>query len=1302
MLKKLLGKEETYPENQQNQAIKQNKNLEDASTTLNSHEDDTTSTVSSLSSINDLSYSNLKVAEFASLTPEEVDEQYIEMLVDIGVPEGVRESETKKSTNAKIRELIRYKESKKEAFEEQEEDEEHATNILTEWEQKGYDLHTLEIIHVLIRTAPTRFVNQFIMNGGIKAISECMALTNVLSNNRSQDELQKQALCVSSINALVHTNIGTDEVLSVTHSVRNLALIIDTPNINTASQCLHILSTLSAWSMQGFALVMDAFNHYKLIKREKKRFFDVVQRVQETKDLEYKLAAMILFNSLLTNAPDEGSKTLIKKEMRNLGMVELVDELKNEMADSMYVVGENEESLLNLGEQIEIFETKMSGVNEEQSAALKDLSDPVEIVKLLQLMLNEESMTSMLNILQKLLSMILKMKEGQIQPQNVVKDWKNMLMLLRRGLKQSRDTGNVELWTLLEIKLEEQVKINQNLIIDIEDQQMKKQQEHKKEVDSKSFELKEKEAAVREIVETFEEKRVALQQEHDKIHHRLEEIRIELEKVNFELSEHKVKRDTLLEEKSTWEKKLDGPTSSDESIKTQLETIKKEVEKVEKEGKEKSEKLREEKKKLEDEETKLKTAITNIEKEIETIKKNPIKVVVPAKTTAPTTTTTTTTAPSGNVPPPPGTTGNVPPPPGDFGGNVPPPPFTGGGNVPPPPFTGGSVPPPPGDFGGGNVPPPPFGTGNVPPPPFGNVPPPPGGDFGNVPPPPFGSVPPPPGGGNVPPPPFGNVPPPPGGGNVPPPPFGNVPPPPGGGGIPMPPGMTGVPPPPGGGGIPMPPGMTGIPMPPGTGVPMPPGMTGVPMPPGFGRGVPMAPMFGGGMMGRGRGVGDGLPTLPDKAPKESTRNVHFDQIQKTTIKNTIFVTKGVAEKTNKIISDIDLDALTLSFSTKKKETTETQPKPTKEKKEVKSLLDAKRSYAVSLQLGSLRGITYQNLRKAIIELDETVVTGDNMGTIKQIAPEQEEIDTVMGYDGPEDELAEPDKFFRVMNGIPNLKGRLDAWEFKFKFPEITSKIRPDIQNMTLACKEMQDSKKFLKLLSIILTIGNFLNGKQKNKISFGFKLKSLAKLADTKSGDGKSSLLQYIVKFIANSEKHADVLEFDKELEHIQAATRVMINSLEEDTEEVKKGFDIVKQQIQKAKDDSVEGDKFVEKMGPFAEKVENTLKKINEDMEKMKQDLGELAELYNESKDDLLKEPDKFFVMIDQFIQQFKQAHEKNVQLAKAEEKKKKAEEEKLKKEKLMEKQMKAGTNAGNRIDLTKKKETKAPPTVTRGKTEL
>lgn len=461
----------------------------------------------------------------------------------------------------------------------------------------------------------------------------------------------------------------------------------------------------------------------------------------------------------------------------------------------------------------------------------------------------------------------------------------------------------------------------------------------------------------------------------------------------------------------------------------------------------------------------------------------------------------------------------------------------------------------------------------------------------------------------------------------PPPGMGAPPPPP-----PPPPGMGGPPPPP------PPPGMGGPPPP-----PPPPGMGGPPPPPG-------APMFG--------GFGFNLPQLPSVVPKVATRQFHFEGIARKDLAQTIFIKENIAEKTNEIINTIDIDDLQEMFATKASTLSAAPGAPADnkpQKKELISLIDGKRSYNISLQLGSLRGLTYEDIRKAIIAMDETVINESNISTLKQIVPTAEELDQVLSYDGPKEDLAEPDKFFLVMNGIPSVLGRLESWEFKIKFMNMASAIRPDIENVTKACTQLKSSSKFKKLLTIVLAVGNFLNGKNKNRISYGFRLSSLLKLNDTRGSDGKTSLLQYIVDMI--SKNHQDIADFVEDLSFIPPAARVILTSMDEDISECKKSINRLEKELQIAEDAGIAGDKFVSVMKEFQEKAKNVIVTIDEKHADMMKLLEEVAILFNEDTKSLTKEPDEFFNTLNQFFVMWTQANEKNEAKRIAEEKKKKQE---------------------------------------------
>ncbi len=59
-------------------------------------------------------------------------------------------------------------------------------------------------------------------------------------------------------------------------------------------------------------------------------------------------------------------------------------------------------------------------------------------------------------------------------------------------------------------------------------------------------------------------------------------------------------------------------------------------------------------------------------------------------------------------------------------------------------------------------------------------------------------------------------------------------------------------------------------------------------------------------------------------------------------------------------------------------------------------------------------------------------------------------------------------------------------------------VKPDIESVLSACKELRGSQKFVDILKIVLEIGNFLNGNSFREGAWGFKLDTLAAMVDTK------------------------------------------------------------------------------------------------------------------------------------------------------------------------------------------------------------
>ena len=84
--------------------------------------------------------------------------------------------------------------------------------------------------------------------------------------------------------------------------------------------------------------------------------------------------------------------------------------------------------------------------------------------------------------------------------------------------------------------------------------------------------------------------------------------------------------------------------------------------------------------------------------------------------------------------------------------------------------------------------------------------------------------------------------------------------------------------------------------------------------------------------------------------------------------------------------------------------------------------------------------------------------------------------------------------------------------------------------VTDACRRLRKSDKFVKLLELVLFIGNYLNAGHNKGQSFGFDIDFLPKLRDSKSADNSQTMLHFMAKMIEEDAEYAMVKGFDDDM----------------------------------------------------------------------------------------------------------------------------------------------------------------------------
>ncbi|XP_029648748.1 protein diaphanous homolog 2 isoform X3 [Octopus sinensis] len=526
-----------------------------------------------------------------------------------------------------------------------------------------------------------------------------------------------------------------------------------------------------------------------------------------------------------------------------------------------------------------------------------------------------------------------------------------------------------------------------------------------------------------------------------------------------------------------------------------------------------------------------------------------------------------------------------------------------------------------------------------------------GGSGGNIPVPP---APPLPGGPSVPPPPpLPNM-----GANVP-------PPPPLPGGAPRAPPLPGsiprAPPPPGAPRAPPPPGAPRAPPPPGAPrAPLPPGAPRAPLPPGL----------------PGLGVKN-EKTLPRR--KKYNVDVKIKRINWTQVNVRNFHENSFWAQINeeKFANDRLIDEIRNRFSVKAQEKAAVKEKPMKKTKELK-VLDLKSAQNLSILLGSVK-LPYEEIKRCILEVDLDNLSQHILEQLLNYLPPQDAINQLGTMKDNYDELAESEQFMVVISDIKSVNQRVSSLLFRVKYEEIINDIKPSIVATTQAFDQVRSSAKFSSIMTLILSIGNYMNTGSRNAESIGFEISYLNKLKDTKTQDGSMTLLHFIAQIVQDD--YPELEKFGDDLTYIEKASKSSDDQLQKNLKGFKKNLNQLELDLKNAANSKLQGDKFVEKLEPFLDEAKTQYDVLNTMYKQMDMKYTELANYFSFDRKKYASE--EFFHDVKEFQSSFDQALKENKQqketlanIARAKEAKEARERER--KEKLQRQKQFMDVNAG------------------------
>ncbi|XP_023749244.1 uncharacterized protein LOC111897526 isoform X1 [Lactuca sativa] len=287
----------------------------------------------------------------------------------------------------------------------------------------------------------------------------------------------------------------------------------------------------------------------------------------------------------------------------------------------------------------------------------------------------------------------------------------------------------------------------------------------------------------------------------------------------------------------------------------------------------------------------------------------------------------------------------------------------------------------------------------------------------------------------------------------------------------------------------------------------------------------------------------------------------------------------------------------------------------------------------------------------ILALDSSAVAVDQADDLIKLCPTKEEMEMLMSYTGDMEKLGQREQFVLECAKIPRIKSKLRAFAFTITFNSQVNYLTDSLNKIKDATKEIRESTKLVKIMQIILMMGNKLNTGTVGGSAGGFRLDSLEKLGTTYATDKDITLLHFLCKVVA--EQTPELLDFDKDLIHLKAAYmhKTRIRNVRQLKYAIVGGFEEVQQEFHVSANDGFVSAQFRKGLKFFLHSAGAKLQRLTSLFDEVDQYADSLAVYFAE---DPSRCPwEQVISSLVRFIGKFKKAHMENKRWADTEKKK-------------------------------------------------
>ncbi|KAJ3474158.1 hypothetical protein NLI96_g12622 [Meripilus lineatus] len=381
-------------------------------------------------------------------------------------------------------------------------------------------------------------------------------------------------------------------------------------------------------------------------------------------------------------------------------------------------------------------------------------------------------------------------------------------------------------------------------------------------------------------------------------------------------------------------------------------------------------------------------------------------------------------------------------------------------------------------------------------------------------------------------------------------------------------------------------------------------------------------------------------------PSTKMKQLQWDKLPQQIAAKTIF-RDDETEKEHEWIKKLQIDGVWMEMEEDFKAKQLVINLMAKQKRaELKSVLDPQTKKRVEILIQTVKKLEPEEIALKIKHFDQSVCTEVFLSELKPVLPNPEQVGKLNVYRNAEPEelagLHPSDRLMVQLIKIERLGPRIEGMLYRRMFDETWALLDDSARKLSEAGKSLLDAKKFKELLSLILLIGNYMNGTGVKGGAFGFRVSSINKLVDTKSLHN-TTLLHFLERTVA---KHFPEIEgFLDELSAPAEAYRVNLQDVRKSLSELQSGLKRIRTELKEHFSDIEQVDRYGKQMWSFVGDATSKLDDLKDDVNYASNTFTEVATYYGEDEKNVTSS--EFYGIFKTFVTSYKKCQGDNQAIA-------------------------------------------------------